>query len=163
MRVASTPALNKDGFAKVTLTEIKTDFRKNKETGEPLIDEKTGELKDYTQLVFSVMDTTRKVPIRAGVFMPDLNTPKADAILKGLGYTPAQLTTDEDGFAVVETDLGEDGFEVADEAGEQLVQVTTFLQSKIGSVYLAKVQRDGDYRWAIDTASLAPFPSKSTT
>lgn len=154
-KVAPKPALNRDGYAKVTFV--------NCEHGEKT-NEETGEVKEYARLVFSIMDLTRKNPIKTSVFIRALGTKATDELLDNLGFNfssvQPELKEDDDGFASHLHELADDDFEQTDEELALVEQVEAFLSDIEGKTYLAKVAPDKNGYWAIDVKSLEPFKSK---
>lgn len=148
-KVASKPALNKDGYAKVTFKNVEEGTR---------TDKTTGEIKEYTKLIFSVMDTSRSNPLNINLFMDVLGTVKADLLLTGLGFEYSQpLEADEDGFGVESIVADEDGFDVGVSSDEYIQAVCDFLEEIKDKNYLAKVERNGKGYWELDINTLKPF------
>lgn len=147
MKVASKPALNKDGFCKFTVVEFKADqpgTRVNPDTGE--ID-----TEDY--LLVKIMDTTRKAPLVQKLYIPKLNSARADVLLANLGYV-SQTRVDEEGFETEVGEIGDDGFETEAEGTDLVAEVTAFLNTLADKSYLAKIERNKKGFWTIDIESI---------
>jgi hypothetical protein len=152
-KIIAQPALNKQGFAKLTF--------KGYQEVEAQFDADTGEQtkRAYTKLLFTVMDTTRKSPINANVIGGAL-TGNFLTALTALGFelpTP-ELAEDNDGFSVETMAVDEDGFEIADVDEEGVVaNLKAHLTSVIDSNYLAKVAKNKRGYWEIDINSIKPL------
>lgn len=147
---ASKPALNKEGYAKVTYTGFETGVSAK-------ADEKTGELKPYIKLLFTAMDTTRRSPIAVNV-LGNARLTESNAITKTLvamGYREvSELTLDDDGFEVELTEEDSEGFEL--ESTDDNDEVESFLSERVGKVYLCKLVKNkkGFLELAVDTLKL---------
>lgn len=157
MKVASTPAINKDGFSKVTFVSWSEEIRKTKETKEPVSNPETGEVESYITLNFSIMDTTRQNPIKRKLFLSSIGTAYSDTLLSGLGFTRVvEYEADDDGFLVEKVEVDDDGFTSSNDAN-LVSQVVEFLDGIVGKHYLAKVERDNKGYWEIVPETLKPI------
>ncbi len=153
-QIIAKPALNQDGQAKVT-------FR-GWEQVDAQFDAVTGEQvkRGYVKLMFEIMDTTRKSPIKANVIGGAL-TGNFLTTLEALGFSlPAPSTTiDSDGFTVeVSGEADEDGFETDDTNPAEVVEaVKVHLDNSSGTQLLAKVAKNKRGYWEIDVDSLKPL------
>jgi hypothetical protein len=149
-QIIAKPALNKAGLTKLTY--------KGFEEVDPQFDAKTGEQikRGYTKLMFEIMDTTRKSPIKANVIGGAL-TGYFLKTIEALGF--AMPTTDADGFNVeLDGALDSDGFETEDTNATELIEsLKAHLEKVNGIVLLAKVEKNKRGYWEIDTDSLQPF------
>jgi hypothetical protein len=144
LRIPATPAINKQGRAKVTfLGYEKLDER---------LDEKTGVVKQgYTKLMFEIMDTTRKSPIKTNIVSGSLSV-SFKAVLESLGVSfeefKAETTEDEEGYSLEGT-LDDDGFtiETVDETTVNFIFVR--LDALADSVYTAKVSKNAKGYWEL--------------
>lgn len=156
-QIIAKPALNKAGLAKLTY--------KGYEEVEPQFDAKTGEQlkRGYTKLMFEIMDTTRKSPIKANVIGGVL-TGYFLKTIEALGFVmpTAQTTTDADGFNVeLAGALDSDGFETEDTDETELIEaLKEHLEEVKGTVLLSKVAKSKKGYWEIDVDSLTPFVTK---
>lgn len=156
-QIIAKPALNKAGLAKLTY--------KGFEEVEPQFDAKTGEQlkRGYTKLMFEIMDTTRKSPIKANVIGGVL-TGYFLKTIEALGFVmpTAQTTTDADGFNVeLAGALDSDGFETEDTDETELIEaLKEHLEEVKGTVLLSKVAKSKKGYWEIDVDSLTPFVTK---
>jgi hypothetical protein len=152
--IVSKPALNKDGYAKVTFKgHVKEDA---------LVDSITGEQtrRAFVKLAFEIMDTTRKSPIKVNVIGGAL-TGKFLTAIEALGYSlkSPTLTEDSDGFQVETTETSdEEGFELETVDAQALIdELELHLEAARGSVLLAKVVKSKRGYWEIDVDTLKPL------
>ncbi len=79
----------------------------------------------------------------------------------GFESPTANTVVDEDGFEVVEPEnLDEDGFEVTE---APKLDVVGFLETKINSVFVARVSKNQKGFWSIDVNTLKPMAGKKAT
>jgi hypothetical protein len=149
MKVPAKPALNKDGFARIT-------FKGHSEHEQEKTSSRTGEVyvSTYTKLAFEIMDTTRTKPIRANIILGSLND-YAREVLGKLGYQmlTANVEFDSDGFEIVLGELDEDGFEKASETSE-IADIDNFLNALKDTSFLAKLARDEKGYYRIDHTTI---------
>ena len=144
------PAINKDGFSKLTFTGYET-----KEG----VSEKTGKEWSMFRIIFRCMGRVRGVDRELAVTTGF--TYNADNILgktlSAMGFKESDkaLETDEDGFGVESETFADDGFTV-DESESQL-DILGFLDSQVGTVYLGKVFRNEKGYLTIDVETLEPL------
>jgi hypothetical protein len=156
-KIIAKPALNKDGYAKVTF--------KGHESVEAVVNVDTGEItkRAYVKLMFDVMDTTRKSPIRVNVVGSGALGGRFLTTLEALGFDLAEVTgqvleEDSDGFAVETTRAKDsDGFEIEEPTEDVDELVINFLESVVGTSLLAKVTKDKRGYWEIDVDTLKPL------
>lgn len=152
--IVAKPALNKDGYAKVTFKgHVKEDATFDKDTGEQT-------RRAFVKLAFEIMDTTRKQPIKANVVGGAL-TGRFLQTLEALGFylpTP-ELTEDSDGFAVEGLATVDDsGFELETTDTQALIdELEAHLDSVRGTALLAKVSKSKRGYWEIDVDTLKPI------
>ena len=151
--IPSKPALNKDGFAKVTFIGLTND------TSEKL--DKNGNPYLYSKLVFQVMDTTRKSPITVSV-VSSKYTGEFKQVIESMGFvsqtTKETTTTDSEGFEITLDKLADDGFEITTETDEDLIlEISDYLDSIRGTAFLAKVNKDKRDFWKLDVSSIKPY------
>ena len=152
---AFTPALNKEGLSKLTLTG----FEHLKDVK---VDEKTGKEKPWElfKICFVCKAKYRgmepqKVSISTGVKYSQDNL--LGKTLKALGIQideDLEMELDEDGFeaeAISET-LDNDGFEDSDILLD--IDVESLIKAKIGINYKAKISRSKKGFWGVDIDSL---------
>jgi hypothetical protein len=161
---AFTPALNKDGFAKITFMELKSLSGK---AGE--VSEKTGEIyqKDWeiNNLVFECQGmqrgSTQNIAIKISTKYSSDNA--LGTLLKNMGYVEPTFETelDEDGFEIVKVDEDDDGFASVESMD---LGIDEFISESIGKVFIGKVFRESEGsnkgRLTIDIATIKPFVSK---
>jgi hypothetical protein len=161
---AFSPALNKDGFAKITFMELKSLSGKA-----GAISEKTGEVyqKDWeiNNLVFEcqgmVRGSTQNIAIKINTKYASDNA--LGTLLKNMGYIEPNFETelDEDGFEIVAVDEDEDGFASIESLD---LGIDSFIEESIGKVFIGKVYRESEGsnkgRLTIDIATIKPFVSK---
>ena len=161
---AFSPALNKDGYAKITFLELKTLSGK---AGD--ISEKTGVIyeKDWeiNNLVFECQGmqrgSTQNIAIKISTKYSSDNA--LGTLLKNMGYVEPKFETelDEDGFEIVAVDEDEDGFSSVESMD---LGIDSFIQESIGKVFIAKVYREREGsnkgRLTIDIGTIKPFVSK---
>ncbi len=161
---AFTPALNKDGYAKLTFTELQTLSGK---AGD--VSEKTGEVyqKDWeiNNLVFEcqgmVRGSTQKIAVKVTT---KYYVDNALGILLGnMGYEPPTFETelDDDGFEIVAVQEDDDGFASIESLD---LGIDTFLEDCVGKVFIGKVYRETEGsnkgRLTIDITTIQPFVPK---
>lgn len=155
-KVIATPALNKQGFAKLTFKGFKeVPAVYDKDTGEQV-------KRDYVKLTFSIMDTTRKNPIEANIIGGAL-TGRFLETLNALGFElpKSETTEDEDGFETEIGELADDGFEIDESNPDELIEsLRTHLNTIIGKIYIAKVEKSKRGYWEIKTDTISVMGSK---
>ena len=161
---AFSPALNKDGYAKITFMELKTLSGK---AGE--VSEKTGAVyeKDWeiNNLIFEcqgmVRGSTQNIAIKVATKYASDNG--LGLLLKNMGYVEPKFETelDEDGFEIVSLEEDEDGFSSIESLD---LGIDTFIEESIGKVFIAKVFREkagsNIGRLTIDIGTIKPFIPK---
>jgi hypothetical protein len=161
---AFTPALNKDGFAKITFLELKTLSGRAGDISEKkgVIYEKDWEINN---LVFECQGmqrgSTQNIAIKINTKYSNDNA--LGVLLKNMGYIEPQFETelDEDGFEIVKVDEDEDGFATVESLD---LGIDDFIKESIGKVFIGKVFRESEGsnkgRLTIDIATIKPFVSK---
>lgn len=152
------PALNKEGYAKLTFLGTGTQSGVKNEGTEQ---ERLWEL---FKLVFEIQGVVRgnnqKVSITSSyTYDEDSTLGKA---LKAMGFkkeaSELQLVEDEDGFGVSTFVEDTEGFEVA---SESVPDIEGFLEGCKGIVFIGKVQKGKEGKskgfWEIDVDTLKPF------
>jgi hypothetical protein len=161
---AFSPALNQDGFAKITFLELKSLFGK---AGD--VSDKTGAIYEKNweihNLVFScqgmVRGSTQNIAIKISTKYSSDNA--LGTLLKNMGYIEPKFETelDEDGFEIVTVDEDDDGFATVESLD---LGIDEFIKESIGKVFIAKVFRESEGsnkgRLTIDIATIKPFISK---
>ena len=147
------PALNKEGFGKLTFLGTSTQSGTN-EDGTPW---------EIFKLNFEVMGATRgvnqKISITTNYQYAEDN--KLGKALLNMGFVPpkpAELVADDQGFMKDAVQEDEDGFE---QANDVVPDIEGFLESCKGIVYVGKLGKatEGKQKgyWEIDIDSLKPF------
>lgn len=161
---AFTPALNKQGYAKLTFIELKTLSGK---AGD--VSEKSGEVyqKDWeiNNLVFEcqgmVRGSTQNIAIKVSTKYASDNA--LGVLLKNMGYVEPKFETelDEDGFEIVALEEDDDGFSSVESLD---LGIDKFIVEIIDKVFIAKVKRETEGnnkgRLTIDINTIKPFVSK---
>lgn len=166
---AFTPAVNKDGFSKLTFKGLETKsgitVQKDKE-GNEIVDPETGEVKTrdwtLTNLTFEVMGrvkgTFQVVPVSVGdKYSPDNTLGK---VLHGMGFALPEdnIVLDDEGFEVAELSEDTEGFGVVDDLQNE---INEFLSDSEGKTYIAKVSKATEGKrkgfWVIDINTIHPF------
>jgi hypothetical protein len=161
---AFTPALNKDGLAKITFLELKTLSGRAGEVSEKkgVVYEKDWEINN---LIFScqgiVRGDSQNIALKISTKYSSDNT--LGILLKNMGYVEPKFKTelDEDGFEIVAVDEDEDGFASIESLD---LGIDSFIEESIGKVFIGKVYRESQGsnkgRLTIDIATIKPFVSK---
>ncbi|AFZ03008.1 hypothetical protein [Calothrix sp. PCC 6303] len=151
------PALNKDGYAKVTFKgyeEIAAQY--DSDTGEEI-------KRAYVKLAFEIMDTTRKSPIKANIIGGAI-TGRFQTTLAVLGFELPEAASgeDSDGFRIeIAGQEGADGFEIEVIEEEQTLDLLREqLDSAVGVSLIAKVVKNKRGYWEIETDTFKPLPIK---
>lgn len=141
-KLASVPALNKEGFSRVTYLGL--------EDCQGKADEKTGEIREYTKLKFTILDKTKLSPISANVIGQALNERELWETVQGMGYIAPET---EDSLDDGDDDLSDEPAIVDDE----LDSIVNYLEGQQGKHFLCKVERDKRGYWAIKPETLTPY------
>lgn len=146
------PALNKEGFGKLTFLGTSTQSGTKDD----------GTNWEIFKLNFEVMGavrgTNQKINIATNYQYSEDNL--LGKALSNMGFTPnaIELIEDDAGFMVVNTQEDEDGFESVNDA---VPDIEGFLESCKGQVFTAKLNKPTEGKrkgyWEIDVDSLKPF------
>ncbi|OKH31037.1 hypothetical protein NIES2101_41860 [Calothrix sp. HK-06] len=154
------PALNKDGYARLTFKGYSVRKKEtevtDKETGE-----KTTEKREFITIDFDCLGKVRGTDKEISIATNFDYTPETQLglTLTAMGFNTGDknLVVDEEGFEVQACEEDEDGFEVGDDIS---TQIETFLNEVKGKVYIAKVAKDKDKKkgyYVIDVETLKLF------
>ena len=148
------PAKNKAGLSKLTF--IGTDVLEGEKDGKPW-----SMFKFRFLCMGKVHGSDQEISLTTGFqYEPDNLLGKALAAMDF--ETPNPNTVfDDDGFEIVEPEnLKDDGFEVTE---ARKLDVMGFLDTKIDSLYVAKLTKNQKNFWTIDVDTLRPFVSLKPT
>lgn len=164
---AFVPAVNKEGLSRLTFLGMtqKSDKSQVKDKNGVLVFNEDGSPKmrpwTMTNLRFEVLGkfkgNNREVTITAGETISEDNL--LGKTLAAMGYsTTVETALDDEGFEVEVTDETEDGFSQVEDNGVD--DIEAFLESQIGSVFVAKVYKETKGKqagyWTIDVSTIKP-------
>ena len=144
------PALNKQGYSKLTFVGIEVKEGKRKDSKEPW---------SMFLIKFDCMGkyygSSQEVSVNTG-FSYDLDN-SLGKVLSCMGFEPPKIKTvvDPDGFEIESPESLDDDDFAREKAPE--LDVEGFLESKVGQIFLGKVVKNDRGFWVVDPSSLKPI------
>jgi hypothetical protein len=148
-RLAAVPAVNREGFSRVTFLGYEDCEKLNKETGEISV---------YTKLKFEILDKTKVDPIKTNVVGSALNERELWDTVQGLGYVEPES---DDDFEDADDDIDSEADETS-KVFDGLNHIVEFLEAIAGKKFICKVERDRRGYWAIKPDTLKPYQPKTS-
>ena len=148
------PAINKNGQSKLTF--IGTDVKEGEKDGKP-----------WSMFKFRFLcmgkfhGSDQEITLTTGFQYDRDNSLGKTLTAMGFEIPIPKTVIDDDGFEIVEAEnLDGDGFEVTE---PPKLNIESFLETKINSIYIAKLSKNQKGFWSIDVDTLKPMAQKQAT